>query len=57
MKDDLRTLCYEHKKEMEQSGITLKFVSGYKREMCDKCEKLGFTYKIIETQRNKRRER
>jgi hypothetical protein len=57
VKDDLRTLCYEHKKEMEQSGITLKFVSGYKREMCDKCEKLGFTYKIFETQRNKRRER
>lgn len=42
--DDLRTLCTEHKNEMEESGMILKFIKEYKLEMCDKCEKLGFTF-------------
>jgi hypothetical protein len=56
VKDDLRTLCYEHKKEYELAGYELEFIREAKKEPCDKCDCLGFTYRIKD-KRNKRREK
>lgn len=53
--EDLRTLCYEHKGEMLESGLKLDFIKKFKLEKCDKCEKLGFTYCIIGEKHKNRR--
>jgi hypothetical protein len=54
--DDIRVLCYRCKSDYNIAGYKTDQINKV-REPCDKCGRLGYTYRIAEVRKRKNRER